>query len=122
MCSSDLYSWVASEDRSPGAVPQQLIRRPRHTANASANYAFPDDGPSFGAAVRWSGESFDNDTNFERARLSPYTLVDARAELPLSPNVRVFVRAENLFDESYRTIFTYGTLGRSIYAGLRGRF
>jgi vitamin B12 transporter len=116
------YSWIASEDRSPGAVPQQLLRRPRHTANASANYSFADAGPSFGAAVRWSGASFDFDDNFERARLSPYTLVDLRAEYPLSPDVRVFVRAENVLDESYRTIFTYGTLGRSIYAGLRGRF
>ncbi|MEH3101895.1 TonB-dependent receptor plug domain-containing protein [Sphingomonas adhaesiva] len=117
------YSWIASEDRSPGAIPQQLLRRPRNTANASANYSFPDAGPSFGAAVRWSGETFDfNNTDFSRTRLSPYTLVDLRAEYPLSRDVRVFIRGENVLDESYRTIFEYGTLGRSIYAGLRGRF
>ncbi|WP_443019507.1 TonB-dependent receptor plug domain-containing protein [Sphingomonas adhaesiva] len=116
------YSWILSENRLPGALQQQLLRRPRHTANAGASYSFPDDGPSFGAAVRWAGESFDTDTLGARARLSPYTLVDLRAELPLSPQVRLFVRGENVFDESYRTIFRYGTLGRSIYGGIRGRF
>jgi vitamin B12 transporter len=115
------YAWIASEDRSPGAATfgKQLARRPRHTWNAAANYTFRD-GPSFGAAVRWAGESFDNASN--TTRLAPYTLVDLRAELPISPKVRVFVRGENVFDEQYQTVYRYGTLGRSIYAGIRGRF
>ena len=115
------YSWTTSEDRSTGSATfgNQLARRPRHAWNAAANYAFPD-GPSFGAAVRWSGEAFDNLTH--TTRLDSYTLVDLRAELPISREVRVFVRGENVFDEEYQTAFRYGTLGRSIYAGLRGRF
>jgi len=36
--------------------------------------------------------------------------------------VKLFARAENLFDEEYMTAFRYGSLGRSIYAGIRGRF
>ena len=116
------YSWTASEDRSPGSanLGKQLPRRPRHAWNAGATYAFPNDGPSFGAAVRWSGTAFDNASH--TTRLAPYTLVDLRAELPMSDTVRVFVRGENVFDEEYQTAFRYGTLGRSIYAGLRGRF
>ena len=115
------YSWVASEDRSTGTANygRQLARRPRHTWNAGVTYAVPE-GPSIGAAVRWAGESFDNAAN--TTRLDPYTLVDLRAELPISPEVRFFVRAENVFDEKYETVARYGTLGRSIYAGFRGRF
>ena len=115
------YSWTASEDRSSGSATfgNQLARRPRHAWNIGADYAIPA-GPSFGAAVRWSGEAFDNVTH--TTRLAPYTLVDLRAEMPISPAVRAFVRGENVFDEEYQTAFRYGTLGRSIYAGLRGRF
>jgi vitamin B12 transporter len=115
------YSWIVSEDRSPGSANfgRQLPRRPRHAWNAAASYTFPA-GPSFGAALRWSGEAFDNASH--TIRLAPYTLVDLRAELPISDEVRVFVRGENVFDEEYQTAYRYGTLGRSIYAGLRGRF
>ncbi|MEZ0496736.1 TonB-dependent receptor plug domain-containing protein [Sphingomonas sp. IW22] len=115
------YSWVTSEDRSTGSANfgKQLARRPRHSWNAAANYSFPG-GPSFGAAVRWSGEAFDNASH--SVRFAPYTLVDLRAEAPVSDEVSVFVRGENIFDERYETVYRYGTLGRSIYAGLRGRF
>ncbi len=115
------YSWTLSEDRSQGSanLGKQLARRPRHTWNISAQYSIPK-GPSLGAAVRWAGESFDNASN--STRLAPYTLVDLRVELPVSEEIRIFVRGENVFDEKYETIYRYGTLGRSIYAGLRGRF
>ncbi|MFK3889082.1 TonB-dependent receptor plug domain-containing protein [Sphingomonas sp. NPDC079357] len=114
------YSWVLSEDRSPGRTfGNWLPRRPRDTANVSATYTFAESG-SFGVAARFAGKSFDNASN--ATRLDGYTLVDLRGELPLSGNVRLFARVENLFDERYQTIARYGTLGRSVYAGLRGRF
>ncbi|MBB5714389.1 TonB-dependent receptor plug domain-containing protein [Sphingomonas aerophila] len=115
------YSWIASEDRSAGSASfgNQLARRPRHSWNAGASYSLPA-GASIGANVRWSGETFENVSN--TIRLKPYTLVDARVELPVLTNVRLFVRGENLFDRKYQTAYGFGTLGRSIYAGFRGRF
>lgn len=114
------YSWIVAEDRSPGNnFGKWLPRRPRHTANASASYAFGF-GLELGAAVRWSGKSFDNASN--ATRLDDYTLVDLRAEVALSDAVKLFARAENIFDEQYMTAFRYGALGRSVYAGIRGRF
>jgi len=114
-------SWIVAEDRSVGAANfgKWLPRRPRHTANASVSYAF-DFGLALGAALRWSGKSFDNASN--ATRLDDYTLVDLRAEFALSDAVKLFARAENLFDEQYMTAFRYGSLGRSVYAGIRGRF
>lgn len=114
------YSWTEAENRSTGsAYGNWLPRRPRHTANASATYSLPS-GASLGAALRWAGKSYDNAAN--TTRLDNYTLVDVRGEVPLSPKVRLFARVENLFDEDYATVYRYGTLGRSVYAGLRGRF
>ena len=115
------YSWIVTEDRSPGAATfgKWLPRRPRQTANASVSYDWGF-GLTTGAALRWSGHSFDNAAN--TTRLDSYTLVDLRAELALSDRVRLFGRVENLFDEKYMTSFRYDTLGRSVYAGIRGRF
>ncbi|HEX8056126.1 MAG TPA: TonB-dependent receptor [Novosphingobium sp.] len=115
------YSWTVSDDRSPGTATfgKWLPRRPRNEANGSISYDWAF-GLTTGAAVRWSGKSYDNAAN--TTLLAAYTLVDLRAEYKLSDAVRLFARAENLFDEQYMTIYRYGTLGRSIYAGIRGRF
>ena len=115
------YSWTVAEDRSPDSATfgNWLARRPRHGANASASYRLPF-GLTLGTAVRWSGKSYDNAAN--TTKLDAYTLVDLRAEVALSERVCLFARAENLFDEQYMTAYRYGALGRSIYAGLRGRF
>ncbi len=115
------YSWIVAEDRSEDSdnSGNWLPRRPRHSANASASYAFGF-GLELGAALRWSGKSYDNASNAQR--LDDYTLVDLRAEYALSDEVKLFARAENIFDEEYMTAYRYGSLGRSIYAGIRGRF
>jgi vitamin B12 transporter len=114
------YSWTEAENRSPGtSYGKWLARRPRHTANASATYSLPSSA-SLGMALRWVSKSYDDAAN--TVRLDDYTLVDLRGELPVSARVRLFARVENLFDERYATAYRYGTLGRSIYAGLRGRF
>ncbi|MGV3769948.1 MAG: TonB-dependent receptor plug domain-containing protein [Sphingobium phenoxybenzoativorans] len=115
------YSWTVAEDRSTGASTfgNWLPRRPRDTANGSISYEWPF-GLTTGAAIRWSGKSYDNASN--TTRLDDYTLVDLRAEFAVSSTFSLFARAENLFDEKYMTVNRYGTLGRSIYAGIRGRF
>ncbi len=115
------YTWAEAIDRTPGAQTNAkfLARRPRHTANGSVNYTF-DQGGSVGVAVRWSGETFDNAAN--TTRLAPYTLIDLRGDVPLTSTVRIFARVENLFDETYSTAYRYNSIGRSFYAGFRGRF
>ena len=115
------YTWSPSEDRSTGSATYglQLARRPRHSANGSATYTLVN-GMSAGAAVRWSGETFENAAH--TIRLAPYALVDLRGEVPLTKAVALFGRVENLFDKEYETAYRYGTLGRSFYAGFRGRF
>jgi vitamin B12 transporter len=114
------YSWLDAENRSPGAnLGNALQRRPRHAANASATYAWRF-GLRTSVALRYAGRSFDNASN--SVRLDDYTLVDLRASVPLNKTFEGFARIENLFDEDYETIRNYGTLGRSIHAGVRARF
>ncbi len=117
-------TWTATEDRSPGLnFGNDLARRPRHTANADASYRW-DFGLTTGMAVRYAGRSFDNAASAfgGQNRLDDYVLIDLRGEYSVAERFTLFARVENLFDEQYETARRYGSIGRSFYGGVRGRF
>ncbi len=113
------YSYISSEDK---ITDFQLIRRPKHSVNASLDYDWSF-GLKTGISVTHTGKSFDTDfdANFNaiRAVLESYVLVDLRASFPITKGVSLYGRIENLFDEQYETILRYGTPGRAAYAGVR---
>jgi vitamin B12 transporter len=114
------YTWTDAEDRSPGTTyGNDLIRRPRNTAYAAATFAWPF-GLSTTAALTHAGHSFDDAGNL--TRLGGYTLIDLRAEMPVGHGLSLFGRIENLTDKDYETAYRYGTLGRSVYGGVRAKF
>ena len=113
------YSWIKSVLRSVGTDGDWLPRRPRTEGNATLTYRWPFD-LSTAVAVHWAGHSFNDAAN--TTRLKGYALVDLRVELPITGRVALFARAENVANKHYETVYQYGTLGRSIYAGIRGRF
>ena len=115
------YTFTDARDRSPGSATfdKLLTRRPQDTANLQASYAFGF-GLTLGAAVRYSGASFDDPAN--TTRVKSYTLVDLRASYRLPHGLELYGRLENLFDRQYETIYQYGTLGRAATAGVRASF
>lgn len=115
------YTFTDSTDQSPGGANfgRELARRPRDTANVSADYVWPF-RLSTGVAVRYAGRSFDNPTN--TVRLKSYTLVDLRVAYPVAQRLELYGRVENLTDRGYETTFRYGSLGRAGYVGLRLSF
>jgi vitamin B12 transporter len=66
------------------------------------------------------GDSFDNPAN--TVRLDGYALAGLRAELPVTHTISIYGRVDNLFDEKYETVATYGAYGRAAYGGIRLRF
>jgi len=114
------YSWIEATDRSPGATHgNDLLRRPHHVANADATYAWRF-GLTTTIAVTHASHAFEDAAN--TVRLGGYTLVDLRAEQPIGQGFSLFGRVENLTDKNYETAYRYGTLGRSLYAGVRATF
>ncbi|AFN56229.1 vitamin B12 transporter [Zymomonas mobilis] len=118
------YTWTSVKDRSEGVdYGYQLPRRPKNTANGSADYHWKF-GLVTGIAVRWASKSWD--TVHSEYSLNPhmnrgYTLYDLRVEMPVSKHLTVFGRVENLTDKYYETAYRYGTLGRTFYGGIRAR-
>lgn len=118
------YSLISVKDRTPGGFYEgnRLARRPRNLANAELGWTPGGalDGADLSVAVRYAGNSFDNRAN--TVKLDEYVLVDLRASYPLTAGIDLFGRVENLFDEDYQTVATYGTAGRSAYVGVRWAF
>lgn len=111
------YTHLDAENRSPGAnLGNDLARRPRDVGNFAVDYRFPFE-LSLGASVQLRGDSFDNAGN--SVRLKGYTLVNIRAEMPVTDQLSFYGRVDNLFDEQYQTVANYGTPGRAAYVGVR---
>jgi vitamin B12 transporter len=107
------YTYTHADDELTG---NDLPRRPRHSVNASVDYDWGF-GLKTGFTVTHVSPSFDDAGNTRK--LDGYALVDLRASYPLTRNLELFARIENLFDEQYETAYQYGTARRAGYAGVR---
>ncbi|MFS0740189.1 TonB-dependent receptor [Brevundimonas sp. 3P9-tot-E] len=113
------YTWTDAKSASGATDGKRLTRRPEHMANFAADYAFTF-GLKTGVAVRYVGETFNNDTN--TAKVDAYTLVDLRASYPINDALEIYGRIENAFDEDYQTVLNYGAPGQGVFGGVRVRF
>lgn len=112
------YTLDDVEDRSPGSPTEglQLARRPKSEANAAAAYVWPVKLRAE-VAIRYADRSFDDAAH--TIPLKPYTLVDLRVSYPVTHNIELYGRIENLTNRHYETIFEYGTPGRAAYGGVK---
>jgi len=113
------YTWTDAKSASGATDGKRLTRRPEYMANFAADYAFAF-GLKTGVAVRYVGETFNNDTN--TVKVDAYTLVDLRASYPINDALEVYGRIENAFDEDYQTVLNYGAPGQGVFGGVRVRF
>jgi vitamin B12 transporter len=110
------YTWLDARNQATGA---RLARRPEHNFSASLDYRWGF-GLKTGVDVRHGGARFDDQANLQP--VAAHTVVNLRAAYAVTPAVEVFGRIENLFDERYEVVRTYGTPTRSAYIGARARF
>jgi vitamin B12 transporter len=113
------YTLTVTENLSPGADGNQLPRRPRDAANASASYRF---GGSLTATVaaRYAGRTFSDVAN--TTPLGGYVLTDLRLGWQVEQQLELYARIEDATGKRYETAYGYGTPGRVVFAGLRAQF
>lgn len=115
------YTLTEAQDRE---LNQELLRRARHKIGANVSMqANPQVKLDLG--VHYVGARVDTDfATFPAARvtLGGYTLVDLSASYKLQKNVELFARVENMFDQEYETVLSYGTAGAAGYGGVKVDF
>lgn len=106
-----------------------LVRRPSMTAYANAGYRLSDKF-SVNAIYRYTGNRFDSGYDptlgpygaLARIDVDAYHLVDLGATWQAKEDLVIAVKAENVFDTSYRELVGFQTRGRSIYLKASVRF
>jgi vitamin B12 transporter len=72
-----------------------------------------------GGEWQYSGTREDYDINtFARTTLASYSLVNLTANYDLSKQLKLSLRADNLFNKDYMLAHGYNTLGRTLFVGL----
>jgi vitamin B12 transporter len=99
-----------------------LVRVPMHelalTLDAQVNERI-----KASVTVKHAAGRIDNDVNtFAVVDMPDYTVVNAQMIYDIGNDAEVILRAENLFDEDYQLVNGYGTVGQSVYVGLRKSF
>ena len=75
-----------------------------------------------GGEWQYSGKRDDIDINtFARTTLGSYSLVNLSASHDLSKQLKLSLRADNLFNKDYMLAHGYNTLGRTLFVGLSYR-
>ncbi len=107
------YTYLDAENRDTGA---QLARRPKNNFYASLDRLIAERF-RLGADLRVGGGRYDDVAN--QYWLAGHVLVGLRGSVAVNDHLEVYGRVENLFDEHYEVVRTYGTAGRAAYAGIR---
>lgn len=107
------YTYLDAKNELTGA---RLARRPESNFYASLDKTW-DLGLRLGADLQVGGSRYDDLANTRF--VDGHVVVGLRASYPVTANIEVYGRVENVFDEHYEVVRTYGTPGRSAYAGIR---
>ena len=110
----------AKNDTRDGAnFGRELARRARDTANAGVSYEWPI-ALTTSVSAQYVSRTFDDAAN--SVKLSSYTLLDLRAAYAYSSTTSIYARLENALDKTYETTGGYGSMGRTVSAGIRTSF
>jgi len=112
------YIYCDSKDKT---TEKELIRRPTHSLIFTNSYQAT--GRLFlNLRAKFTGKRFDQDFNqfpAPRVELDAYTVVDLAASFDVRKNLKLTGRVENLFDDRYQEIYSYGSNPASVYAGIK---
>ncbi len=126
------YSYTDAEEANVVSIASGVnynteIRRPEHMANLTMNYAFAEDRAKLYAQVRYQGEQIDN-------FFDPVTYAAVPTELDAATNVdltftwnftdatKMYIKGQNIFDESQEEVLGYARPGAGYYIGLKTNF
>lgn len=113
------YTFTEAQDKATGL---QLLRRPTHKATLTGGWQFHPDA-DVSATILYVGPWFDGSRDFSVPRLKTegYVTFNLAARWQASQMFTLFVRGDNLFDESYQNPVGFLGAERSFYVGVEAK-
>jgi len=113
------YTFTEAQDKATGL---QLLRRPTHKASLTGGWQFRPDG-DVSATLLYVGPWFDGSRDFSVPRLKTegYVTFNLAARWQATEMFTLFVRGDNLFDESYENPVGFLGQERAFYAGVQAK-
>ena len=111
------YTYTRAVDATTGL---ELLRRPKHKASMTVAWN-PYEPLVLSATVLHVGSWIDGNRSFSIPRLTApgYTVVNVAANYTVNQHMKLFARADNLFDEKYQNPTGFERPGLGVYAGMR---
>jgi outer membrane cobalamin receptor len=114
------YSYLDTEDRSPGSERDDLQHRARHKVAFEGKYAF-DFGFSMYVSFLHFARQFEysSTTPLQKRRMNDYSLFNIKADQTLlGDRLTLYIGSDNLLDENYEESFGFPQAGRTLYGGI----
>jgi len=110
------YTYTAMDD----GAGEDLLRRPRKALSLGGTYQFANGRTDLTTTLNYQGRR--DDMNFtpwpaERVQLKSYTLLDLALQHQYAPQLSIYARLDNVFDEQYEEVFEYASEGRLLTLG-----
>lgn len=117
------YSFMDSEDKSDGALRDDLQYRPRHKLTLDASYTWAFGLTAHADLHHVADQCYYSSDLTEKGELDDYTLVNLKLEQAFREGaVSVYLGVDNLLDEDYQESYGYPRAGITGYAGMKLRF
>ncbi|HEY7610745.1 MAG TPA: TonB-dependent receptor [Alphaproteobacteria bacterium] len=116
------YTFTDAED------PQgnQPVRRAKHIGSVFATYTFLGDKARVHVNARFNGPQRDtvffSDFSTGAVDLHGFVLLNVAASYKIHDNVEIYGRIDNVLNQKYQEVFSFGTPGIAAFGGVRVRF
>ena len=111
------YTYTDSVESDGANRLMDEVRRARHIGSLNLSWQAMD-SLHINANAQYNGSQMDV-VYPKNVKLADYTVVNLSANYRATPNLDVYVRFDNLLNESYEEVFSYQTLGFSANIGVR---
>jgi len=114
------YTWMSTDD----ANGDPLVRRPRNAASLTVNYGFLEKKrANVNLGLVYNGQQYDVAFGpTRRVVLDDYVLLNIAASYRVNDYVELYARGENLLNQQYQEVHSFGTPGIAGYGGVRVSF
>ncbi len=116
------YTYTDAED----PEGNQPVRRAKHIGSVFATYTFDKERARIHVNARFNGPQRDtiflSDFTTRTVDLRGFVLLNIAASYKLHDGIEIYGRIENVLNQKYQEVFSFGTPGIGAFAGVRVRF